>query len=99
MQEESQTAGAEDVGVVHGEESVTTGPETDLTHPQTTADLVALQQSDIGHTTTIHQHELHSSALSDAFNGSLEETLQQTLNQQVTMCWAISNERIEEIYI
>lgn len=85
LQDGSQVGGPDGgEGVVDAEESVTTGTEADLTQPQTTADLAALQQTEIGHATTITQHDLQSSALTDAFNTTaLDQTFQQTLNQQV----------------
>ncbi|XP_067651167.1 zinc finger protein 236-like isoform X1 [Haliotis asinina] len=69
----------------------------DLTQPQTTADLSALQQDDIGHTTTITQQEfvpvtsisqdpgavLSQATLQDLTGTVIDHQLQQTLSQQV----------------
>lgn len=86
LQDAGQTVGAdvvEEVGVVDNEESVTTGNDTDLVQSQGTADLTGLQQGDMGGT-TISQHDLQNSALTDPFTGAvLDQSMQQTLNQQV----------------
>ena len=90
LQDVGQGVGAdvvEEVGVVDNEESVTTGNDNDLSQPQPTAGLTA----DMGGTSTISQHDLQNSGLTDAFAGTtLDQTLNQTLNQQVCVCVCVS---------
>ena len=87
LQDAGQSVGAdvvEEVGVVENEESITAGTDADLGQSQAASDLTGLQQGDMGGSSTISQHDLQNSGLTDAFTGStLDQTLQQTLNQQV----------------
>ena len=87
LHDAGQSVGAdvvEEEGVVENEESITAANEADLGQSQAASDLTGLQQGDMGGSSTISQHDLQNSGLTDAFTGStLDQTLQQTLNQQV----------------
>ncbi|KAL8603303.1 hypothetical protein ACOMHN_053999 [Nucella lapillus] len=75
----------EEVGVVDSEEAVATATDPDLgvSHPQGAPHgLTELSAADMG-PSTLSQHDLTSTGLTDAFGATLDHTLQHTLNTQV----------------